>query len=142
MKKKLTFFQMMYCWIFVYFSIFKYKRVIPADSSCTILSFIKSMNFLCIGLLLDWLFDFSQYAKGTTGPFMICNILIITSIFLGDGFLFFRRRNEIFSIFADYPLKDKLRGRTIFWIYIIVTLITFGIGLYFGGKVEKPLLAI
>lgn len=137
MKKKLTFFQMMYCWMFVYLSFFKYKKNSPENFSCTMLSILRMMNIISLYVVLNNAFAFDN---GQGGFFL--DIIIVSILFILDNFLFFRRRNELLGTFMNYPQKKKLRGRTIFWIYIIVTLITFSIGLYFGGKVEKPILAI
>ena len=142
MKTKLTFFQMMYCWMFVYLSYFKYKRDSPENFSCAMLSICRVTNFICISTLLNFLFDFSRFGKGPLSPFMLTNIIIFAIIFIGDDFLFFRRRNKLLGIFMDYPQKQKLRGRRNFWIYIAVTLTTFGLIILLGQVVEKPILAI
>lgn len=139
MNKKLTFFQMMYCWMFVYLSYFKYKRDTPEYFSCTVLSTCRMFNVMCISVLLGLVFDFG---RGLTGPFMVSQFIINGAIFFLDDFLFFRRRNYILDLFIDYPQKEKLRGRTYFWIYIVVTVLLAGLTVYLTQIVEKPLLAV
>lgn len=139
MNKKLTFFQMMYCWMFVYLSYFKYKRDTPEYNSYSMLTTCRVLNVMCISLLLGLVFDFG---RGITGPFMIINIIIFALIYLLDHFLFFRRRNYILDLFIDYTQKEKLRGRTYFWIYIVVTVLLAGLMVYLTQIVEKPLLAV
>lgn len=63
-------------------------------------------------------------------------------MFFLDDFLFFRRRNELLGIFMDYPQKEKLRGKTYFWIYIAATVLLFGLTVYLTQVVEKPLPAV
>lgn len=139
MNKKLTFFQMMYCWMFVYLSYFKYKRDTPENQACLMLSACRMFNVMCISVLLGLVFDFG---KGLFSPFMIIHIIIFTLIYFLDYFFFFRRRNELFGIFMDYPQKEKLRGRTYFWIYIVITVLLAGLMVYLTQIVKKPLLAV
>ena len=137
MKRKLTFFQMMYCWMFVYLSFFKYKRDTPANFSCTMLSAAKMMNLISIYVALNNIFAFD---KGQGG--LLLDLIIIISLFIIDNFLFFHRRDMIFAIFADYSVKEKLRGRTYFWIYIATTVLLLGLTVYLTQIVDKPLLAV
>ena len=138
MKKKLTFFQMMYCWMFVYLSFFKYKRDSPEYFSCSMLSTCRTLSLTCISALLGLVFDFG---RGMTGPYMISQMILIGGVYFIDHYLFFRRYDELLGLFMDYPQKEKLRGRTYFWIYIAVTVLVFGLTVYLNRIVEKPILA-
>ncbi|MDR0811336.1 MAG: hypothetical protein LBN23_03545 [Paludibacter sp.] len=125
--KKLTFFQMMYCCMFVYIYKLNLKREEPAFLSCTLLSALRMFNLLSVFgfIIMFFLLDFKNIS---TGIIIISMLIVFASIFIVDEYLFYKKQDIIFEKYNMCSPKEKRTGKFYYWLYVAFTLLTiFGL---------------
>ncbi len=111
----------LYYWMVFHLTLIKTNKT-PAFNSVIIISVLQGINLSLIDMLFKYFFNidfFENLSSELLGLLMFIVLFLINIVFL------YSKRNDIIKKFENYSVERRLRGRLFFWIYVVLSFVSF-----------------
>ena len=123
-------FKEIYYWIYTYLSRIKTNKS-PAFNAYAMICVFQIINIATLGALINYFIKIDFTRKSAT-----CSAIIsLAVLYIINYFYLYKKRILIFNKYYSYSGSRKRKGQIYFWLYFIITVLTY---FYIVAFLVKP----